>query len=195
MYLTTFGRPYKRAWTANANTSSFAAKPPTVTEPTNDGVVVVCPPEGGEVPLFIRILPFGLGSNNDTFDMKVIGWERAGSPAPVGSAGAPPVWLPTTLGEFTCTISSTNVGVAGAYLLDTEMLADTIVAKSAPLIPKYPGFDATPAATFQSQVQIYSPADDTVGWIVLPLMGVQKFEVTFDQTSGTPTMNVLYRYF
>lgn len=178
-------RPYQKALTTNADSSSFASKVPTIAEPTNDGVVDLAKGFFWS-PIELLILPYGLGSDNDVFDMKVIGWRHIGAVTPSTQV----LWVPTTICEFTCTISAA-VGVAGSPVLNTERFADTIVVKSNALQPKYTDADATPATTTRGVTLIYSPADDTIGWILLRLMGFEKIEFTFDQTTGTPTANCL----
>lgn len=183
MQIDTVTRSLQKAFTANANTSSFPSKIPTITEPTNDGVTDLQGGSGG-CPQRLLILPYGLGSANNTFDMKVIGWRLMGNSLNSG------LWVPTTLCEVTCTVGAAT-GVAAAPVLNTELFVDTIVMKSEALTPLRPGWDATPTAVFSGDITIYSPADDTVGWLLVNLYGCQKVEFTYDQTSGTPTTNCL----
>lgn len=182
------GQVYRKALTTNSNAASFASKVPTITEPTNDGVIDLAPSAQ-----WVQILPYGLGSENDAFDMKVIGWRRIG-PGPQGPT-TNWLWVPTTICVVTCTVSAA-VGVAASQVLNTERFADTIVMKSATAQPLQTDQNATPATQYQGvMVRIYSPVDDTIGWIMVPLIGLEKLEFTFDQTTGTPTMNVLFAYF
>jgi hypothetical protein len=177
------GRPFRKALSANSNDSSFASRVPTVVEPTSDGVVNLAWPHGGTVPQSLLVLPYGLGSDNDAFDLRVIGWRHIGA---VGQGPAlAALWVPTILVEVTCTISAA-VGVAGSPVLNTERFADTITVKSAGFEPTY-----TADTTRAGSVRIFSPTNDLVGWFVLALDGLEKIEFTFDQTTNTPTMNAL----
>src|SRR6185295_3420898 len=91
----------RMAWTTNADTSSFASRIPTITEPTNDGVFVMTPPaqKGGLVAKRVRVMVLGLGADNDAAAMRVIGWQR------VTRGTLTPIWVPVIQGEFTCTFS------------------------------------------------------------------------------------------
>ncbi len=185
VYLMEEGRPYKKALAANANTSSFPSKVPTTTEPANDGVIDLVT-DGIAVSRKLHVVPYGLGSDDNTYDMKVLGWRHIGAKSP----GNEVLWVPTTIGEFTVTLGSAT-GVALAPVLATELFADTIVEKSSALMPKLTGFDGSSSTTFQGQHVIYSPADNTVAWALIDLYGFEKIEFVFDQTGGTPTMNCL----
>lgn len=185
----TLARPYRKALTTNDNSSSFASKIPTLTEPVNDGVIDLGwfrsnVAAGGTVPQTMRVLPYGLGSDNDVFDMRVISWRHVGTP------GYPPagLWVPTIEVAVTCTISAA-VGVAASPVLNTERFADTITIKSAGFEPTYTA-DTTRAGT----VRVFSAASDLIAWFELLLCGAEKVEFTFDQTTGSPTMNALVTF-
>lgn len=183
-------RPYKKAASANVNSSAFPSRIPTITEPTG-GAVVDIAKDFLWVPQEMMVLPYGLGNNDDVFDMKIIGWRHIG----VVGAGNQWLWLPTTIAVFTCTISSTIPGVTLAPVIATEFFADTIVMKSAITQPLKTDQNATPATQFRGDdVVIYSPADNTLAWIRIQLLGFEKVEFTFDQTTGTPTMNCLVTF-
>jgi hypothetical protein len=192
MDLGVVSKVFSKVGATNINTAAFPSRVPTITEPTPSAtaaVVQLAAREwggGGEIPMAVLLLPYGLGNDNDTYDMKLIGWRQIGQSPPQGTW----LWVPYTLTEFTCTLGA-STGVAGQPVLNTELFADTIVAKSAALLQKHPAYDGAAAATFLSDIVIYSPADDTIGWIKVPLDGCQKIELTFAQTSGTPTGNAL----
>lgn len=180
----TISRQHQKALTTNSNASSFASKVPTVTEPTNDGVIDLRHGAvNAAIPQFMVVLPYGLGSDNDVFSLRVIGWRHIGEAPPQGSPTW--LWVPTVLAEVSCTISAA-VGVAGARVLNTERFADTITIVSEPTI--------TAATTRQGSILVYSPANDTVAWFELSLDGQEKVEFTFDQTTNTPTMNCLVSF-
>ncbi len=176
-YSVIIGRPYKKALTTNNNDSSFASKVAKVAEPINDGVVALTK-DGAIVPFRVFLLPYGLGTSNDAFSMRVIGWRHI---------GAYPnwLWIPTPLFELACVLGA-NGGVAGSPILNTELFVDTITVVSEPTI--------TADTTRQGTVQVYSPANDTAAFAVAELYGVEKIEFTFDQTTQTPTMNCLVAF-
>lgn len=174
--------PWRKALAANASTSSFAAKVATLTEPSGDGVASLTTVPGGEVPCHVLLLPYGLGADDDAFSLRLVGWRR------IGSGPYPGVlWVPTTLAELSCTIS-TSVGVAAAPVINTERFADTItiVANMEPTTTA----DTTRMGTFT----IFSPANNTPAWAMIPTQGVEKLEFLFDQTTNTPTMNCLIAF-
>lgn len=177
--------PYQKAWAANANTSSFASKIPTTTEPTNDGVVdLVNRMGGGMVPERVLVLPYGLGSNNDAASMRVIGWRHIGSGISPGV-----LWVPTILIEVACTFSAA-VGIAGAPVLNTECFADTITVVTQRLISG----TISAAAASLGMSEIFSPTNDLVAQLIIPVLGFEKLEFTFDQTTNTPTCNALIAF-
>jgi hypothetical protein len=170
----TLSRPFRKALTTNANSSSFPSKVPTITEPTNDGVIDL-KNVGLTIPQKMLVLPYGLGSDNDVFDLRVIAWRLVGV-----------LWVPYLLGKFTCTISAA-VGVAGADVLNTERFADTITVGNEPTV--------TADVTRQGTVQVMSPTGDLVAYLIIELNGAAKVEFIFDQTTGTPTTNCLIAFF
>jgi hypothetical protein len=169
----------KRAWATNANTSSFASKIPVLAEPTNDGVVALGDTNANRV----RVYVVGLGADNDTASMRVIGWTRA------FASGLLPLWIPVILGEFACTFSAA-VGIAGSAVLNTERFADTITPVAASLPDRVIGA----GTAINSDVKIFSKANDLIAYIEMPILGFEKLEFTFDQTLNTPTLNALYQY-
>lgn len=176
-------RVVRRALATNANTSSFASKVPTIAEPTNDGVLNLTA-DGLFVAKKIKLWPIGLGSNNDAFSMRVLGWHVC------LLDGSKNLWFPTPIGEFACTISGTAIGVAGSAVLATEMFADTITPVATKIRDRVIGA----GTAVNSNYEIESPTDDTIAHIIMPIMGFQKLEFQFDQTTNTPTMNVLYSF-
>lgn len=177
-------RKVARALATNASTSSFASKVPTIAEPTNDGVIdlthlatsLLCPKR-------IKLWPIGLGSDNDAFSMRVLGWHSC------ILSGSLTLWFPTVIGEFACTISAA-VGVAGAAVLATERFADTIT----PVAARTRDRVIAAGTAINSNYEILSPTNDLIGHVIMPLGGFEKMELQFDQTTNTPTMNCLYAF-
>lgn len=176
----TLARRHQKAFATNANTSSFPSKVATITEPTNDGVLNILD-TGVTIPQWAHILPYGLGANNDAASMRVIGWRRVR-----GTTTDITLWVPEVLCEVACTFSAA-VGIAGAPVLNTEAFADTITIVSEPTI--------TADVTRQGTVEVYSPANDTQAYINVRLNGVEKIELTWDQTTNNPTTNALVTFF
>jgi hypothetical protein len=175
-------RPGKRVLAANATTSSFASKIPTLTEPTNDGVLdLLNAGTGIIVPRYLKVWPIGLSSNDDAFSVRVLGWTR------IGTGPSPGVlWYPTILCELAC-IMGAAVGIAGSPVLNTEAFCDTITVVTQGVIT---GTDNALATTI-GNVEITSPGNDLIAYAVVPTLAFEKLEFQFDQTTNTPTMNVI----
>jgi hypothetical protein len=92
-------RPFTRAAkTANATTGYTAKTAATLTRPDPAGSLVhelaVSGSGGGWVPDAILIYPFGLGSNNDAFTLKLYGWKRM-------KGALKDTFVPVQLADFT----------------------------------------------------------------------------------------------
>lgn len=183
-------RPLFRALAANANTSAFTAKAPTVTEPTNDGVISLHTfnAGGAAVPAKAMFWPIGVGADNDAYSLRVIGWRRLGNGAVTGFQT---IWVPSIIAEVSCTLSGA-VGVANSPVLATERFADTITIVAARQLVAI-DTDSAGAAS-RGTVQILSPTNDTPGFFTAELCGCEKIELLFDQTTNTPTGNALVAF-
>jgi len=182
--------PARRALGTDATDTSFASKVPTTTEPAGNGVLRLASGPGGSVPCWALLWPIATAGNDDTFDLRVLGWRRIGS----GGPGAT-LWFPSILGQFTCTLS-TAVGVAGAPVVATERFADTIVnhATVTGAQGKTTDTDSGGAASTGTTV-IYSPGNNLIGWVKMPIGGFEKLELLFDTTAaGTTAMNCLIAF-
>lgn len=71
-------------------------------------------------PQFIKLIPIGVGADNATLTLRLIGWSQV--------AGR--LWVPQVLCEFLATLS-TFVGVAGSSVIETERFADTVADPTA----------------------------------------------------------------
>lgn len=178
-------RRMQRALATNANTSSFAAKTYTITEPTNDGVLNLLGGGGVQVPKWILVKPIGLGANNDGFSMRLWGWESIGGNAETAGARA---WIPSIIAEYTCLMGN-MAGVAGSPVLNTEFFCDTM----APVAARQADCTIAAGTAVQTLYEVISPVNDTPAWARIPILGWEKIEFAFDQTTNTPTMNCLYR--
>lgn len=173
-------RPLVKAFTTNLNSSAFTKKVAKTTKPSGNGVLELGP---GAVPAFVRIFPYGLGADNDVFSLRVTGWHRVGSGPTPGT-----LWFAETLLEVTCTIS-TFVGVVGSPVLATERFADTIATVATVGEPTRQA-DVTRSGT----VAVFSPANDTPGWVVMRTYGCELLEFDIDQTTNTPPANALLQF-
>lgn len=170
--------PYRKVRSVNATNTSFPSKIPTGTEPSGDAgtatgasVIQLVHGRGGIVPCKAKFIFYGTGDANDVFEAKVIGWERCGSDTST-------LWNPLILAHLVCTLGAMT-GVAGKYLVATDLLVDTITVNSEPTI--------TADTTRQGTLEISSPAADLIAFATVPLHGVEKIELIFDTTTGDPT--------
>lgn len=163
--------PFRKALATNATDSSFASRVYTVTEPTGAGVLEMGTLMGGAAQNIAIVVPFGIGSDNDTFDIRLLGWRKI-----VSTSQTIIAWQPVPLVEATCTLCA-QTGVAGSSISSSNRLADTVVLKTA----------------YQSKnsIEVISPTGDVAGHIAVDFKGFQKLEVQFAIVSGTTSMNCL----
>lgn len=177
MLIETLSGDYRIARSTDSTDASFPSRINTITEPTQDGVYDL----STGLPLvqnLALILPYGVGSDNDTFSVRVIGWRKVGTARPGGQvpAGNTRLWIPLVLAEYACTLSA-DVGVAGAIIDNTHRFADTMTLTT---------------GNANVSEELVSPGGDLKAHAVLDLKGVHKLEFTFQITSGTTAMNCLF---
>lgn len=183
-------RGIRKAVATNANTSAFTAKTALrTTEPSGNLVFRLADEFGGLVPSHARIFPYGLGSDNDAFSLRVWGWTRYGTVTDASAGTSRQFWLPSMFLEISATISA-FVGVAGYAVLNTERFADTITVVATVGEPK-----VVAGASTNGIVIVYSPVNDTPAWVETPLWGAELLEFDFDQTTNTPTMNAMLHFY
>lgn len=169
---------FVKARSVNQTSTSYVSKIPTNTEPNGDAgtatgaSVLDIGHKGGIASNGVMIVPYGIGSNNNTFLMRVLHWKR------IGRNPLTAIWVPITLLEATCTLSSTVLGVAGKEIIETEFFCDTIAIV---------GTSGGPNVS----CELVSPADNTVGHIMLDLKSAQKLELTFSTGSSATSCNAL----
>ena len=88
---------FAKVLATNATTTSFTLPAPTTTKPTT-GVVNFA--RKSAVPNWLKVVPYGVGEDNDVFEMWLTGWRKIGT-----------LWIPNQLIKLTCTLS-TAVGVS-----------------------------------------------------------------------------------
>ena len=111
----TISAPLRKALSSNATDSSFASRIPTTTEPTGAGVVDIAP-RGGASQNIVLMVPYGVGGDGDTFDMRLVGWRKVASNINQSLI----LWVPVSLVEVSCTVS-TPVGIANADRKSTRL--------------------------------------------------------------------------
>jgi hypothetical protein len=162
---------FRRALAVNSTATSFAAKIPTVTRPFADGVIMV---NGADT---LEVQPFGAGSDNDTFDIRVTGWRKAVPSSPeqrLGPGGRSAfiepaggvLWIPKVICEISCTLSAI-IGIAGAVAINTDRSADTLTLNKG-------------VALLDTVV-----ADSAGASFLCDVSGSELIEITFDMTGAT----------
>jgi len=133
-------------------------------------------PSNGTAQNKVIIVPFGVGSDTQTFKMRLIGWRIAyerDSEENIRTA----IWIPVTLAEFTATLG-TSPGLAGTVEGSAQLFADTIA------------LDGT-SGNDDIDISITSPADNTIAHVVVDVKGFEKLEITFDTNSSATSCNAL----
>ncbi len=183
--LGTSAQPFRRARLTNATDNGFPTRVPTKTEPTGTGNNAAQATASGVHSLngsvrggigqnSVIICPYGVGSNDNTFSFRVIGWRVVDDQSDLSLRE----WIPVKLAEYSVILSSTPAGAAGGILGATNLFADTIA------IVGTSGND-------DISMEIVSPADNTIAHVVVDLKGAQKLEVTFTTGGSATSCNAL----
>lgn len=172
---------FRKAMSTDATTAlfgSFTAKIPTLTEPTHNTLTLGSSANGkynlfdtvlgiatvNSMPRYIQLMPYGVGANNNTFDMRLWGWSV--------TMDTVPVYIPQLLLELNVTLGN----IDGTVIAANAFLADTIaIAKGDTTSP------------------IISPANDTPASVLAHCRGCRYLEWDFDSTSSSPAMNCWWR--
>ncbi len=176
----TLSYQFTKARKVNETSNGYVSKVPTFTAPSGDAetatgasVQAVAAGIGGTGENCVVICPFGAGSDNATFSVRVIGWRAAPDPAGLTKT----VWIPMLLAEYACTISTTPVGLAGGYVTATDCFVDTIVKT-------YPT-DSTPSSDTNSN------AANLIACVVVDMKGSQRVELQFTTGASATSCNAL----
>lgn len=193
MYLSTMSPEFLLARTTNSTDAGYR----TVTNilgfdngPTGDGsnasqstskCILLASPltydaSNNKTPNGILICPFGTGADTNTMLMRVLGWNLVKS----GVDKTKWVWHNTLLGEYTCTLSSTPVGVAGGVIDANQLFADTIAIVG--------------TSGSSNAHDIVSPATDLSGSVLLDIKGSHRVELNFSRNASATSCNALYKW-
>lgn len=182
-------RPLAKVRSVNENSNAYASIIDTLTEPVGDAgtatgacVIDVGLKGGGAVPRYLEVWPYGLGADEDAFSFRILAWQRIVPKL----ASDQWQWTCEILAELACVLGS-STGVAGGAVLNTELYADTVTIVSEETI--------TADVTRQGTVLVFSPANNTKAHVRLDIEGVEKIQFDFKQTTNTPTMNALFRFY
>ena len=192
--LTTLTTGLIRARVTNSTDASYPTRNPTKTEPTGIGdsaaqatasaVFDLSPKQGAAIGATqynrAMIVPFGTGSDTNTFLMRIIGWYSAKS----RTGGDDPnsrLWVPIPLADITCTLS-VQVGVAGAVNVAADTFCDTLAISGT-------------TANSGVSIDVVSPANNLTAHLIIDLKGAQKMELTFDRNSSATACNALVGFY
>lgn len=176
----------RRARDVNETSNGYRTLATTITEPvtvmpqtaTSQVVFDLTERKGpGMIPNGIILHPFGVGNDDTTFSLRVMGWK----PTLVDVAGVyfQKCWVPVELIEVACTCS-TATGAATGYVLNTERFADTIALTGS-------------TANAGVNCDIVSPANNTIGSLYVDLKGATMFEVIFTTGGSATSANALWQ--
>lgn len=171
-------RALRRGLAANSTATGFTAKAPVLIKPSNDGVIDLTL-EGATVPELLKLWAVGVGASNDGFSVRLIGWQSVLH----ATDAAKRLWIPQTIAELACLLG-TLTGTGAGVVPSTEKFVDTMTIVKEGV--------TTALTTNDGNIVRYNPADDTMAFAIIPLQGFELIEFDFDQTTNTPTMNVLY---
>lgn len=99
---------------AQSVATSFAAPEATATKPVSTATVGILNCEK-DPPQFINLIPFGVGANDTTFTVRLVGWKLVEGT----------LWVPQVICEFLATLS-TFVGIADGVVTEAQKFADTV---------------------------------------------------------------------
>lgn len=156
--MSTRTNPYTKGRATNSTATSFASKLATGTAPSGDGVISRSTRQAAIVADNMRLIFWGAGSADQTFDIKAIGWNLQTD-----------IWIPSKLFTAVCTLG-TMPGIAGTSIDENQLFVDKIVVTG--------GDDNV-------NVRVESPEDNVSARIVFDSEGFQKLEVIFDMTGAT----------
>jgi hypothetical protein len=172
-------QPWFKVRSVNETSNGYVTKSATGTEPSGDagtdtGASVQDIAQGTtSARTSFALMPYGVGADNATFSMRVLGWSV------IGNLTTTLLWIPQTLFEVTCTLC-TKVGVSGRELTNSERFVDTIAIV---------GTSGLPGISFN----MHSPADNTIGYITASVLGAQKVECQFTTGASATSCNALFK--
>jgi hypothetical protein len=178
MLLETISQPFRLVRSANSTDSSFASKVPTADKPSGAGVLDL----GGfgvANQNGVMLVPFGTGSDGDTFSLRVLAWHWISDPTITKAVTT--LWVPALLCELSVTLSSGNPGVAGTILGSSNYFAKSI---------------SLTTGNANVSTETVSPATSGVlAHATVDMKGAQMLEVIFTTGSSATDCNALYKFF
>ena len=186
MLIETLSQNLRKARITNATDNGFPSRVPTATEPTGTGNNAAQATASAVFNLGIGglssqnavfIKPFGVGSNTNTFSLRLIGWNYVLDPStPEDRTLA--FWDPTVLVEYACTLTSSVTGVSGSTVSTSNL---------------FPGTMTLTVGNANVSNDLVNPAGTIAAHAEVDLKGFQKLEFTFTTGGSATSCNCLFR--
>ena len=164
--------------TTNVTTNGFTQPVPTKTAPSGTGIINFGHPDGALASNAIILIPYGVGSDTNTFAMNVYGWRPI--PGSLGGTLSDTLWVPMTLATFTgCELNSGMPGLSGAALDGTQYFCSDITLG---------------IGNSGISVEVVSPghANNQVAHTVIDAKGCRLLEVRFSTGGSATSCNALW---
>lgn len=184
-------QPWKRMMATSSTEASFPSLIPTTTQPSGDGVHFPSGAPTIAAGTFARspsmvteqnigCVFFGTTDDDQTFKARLTGWKQT----PGLDSSLASLWVPVTLFEVTCTLS-TMIGIAASDVVNTNRFVDTITLTAAygTTVPGDP-----------NTLAVVSPGSNLMAHLVCPIKGFGAFQFTFDRNSSAAACNGLFYY-
>jgi hypothetical protein len=180
----TLSQSWQRARRVNATDNGFPSRVPTRTKPSGKGTdaaqatssAVFGDADSLLVQNSVMMKFYGVGSNNNTFSARLVGWAHVIEEGDLSSD----FWDPTDLFEVQVTLTSTIVGPTNGLLGATQLFADTITLTGT-------------TANANVNIMICSPANDRAGYLTIDFVGFQMIEPIFTTGASATSCNALLR--
>ena len=151
-----------------ASSGTYDTAVPTATLPSTTGQTFLVPPNLGDKPSLLRLVPFHSANNATTPGFRVIGWTTY-----VQTNGTP-IYVPTMLADCACAYNGTALSIPNLSVNGTTQyfFHQIAVGSGVPTVNIYSPGTAAAAGT--------PPA-----CVVLDTIGVQYVTVQFESSTGT----------
>jgi hypothetical protein len=152
--------------------ATFATFLPQIKKPSGDGVLAFGL-GGFQASSGLRLVPFGIGSNNNTFSINVYGWTEV-----VGDGLRSELWVPILLAQLnTITLDSNLTVVSG-----TEVNSAAYFSNSIDLSVGNSGISA----------EVVAPGDPYIAHAVIDVKGHRLIQLDFATGSSATSCNALW---
>jgi hypothetical protein len=157
----------RKALAANSTATAFVEQEPSATAPSGTGVWDLLDREigwgaGVKVPSYLQLIFFGAGSDTQTFDCRVWGYNATND--------STTIYIPQLLADVTCALGPTT-GCDGAAIAASTLMVDSITVNQ-----------GSADGGFRNLV---NSADDTTASLLLHCRGCRWIKLDFDMTGAT----------